>query len=98
MKKEPFVFIIINYYKKKFFLKETLQSILNQSYKNYEIIFVFDDEDKKDLKFVKQNLSKFKKKLIVNKNLGVAKSRNIALKNSKGSYIAFIDADDLWKK
>ena len=100
MKKEPFVSIIITYYKKKFFLKETLQSILNQSYKNYEIIFVFDDEDLKDLKFVKQNLLKFKKKkLIINKkNLGVAKSRNIALKNSKGSYIAFIDADDLWKK
>ena len=81
-------------------MKETLLSIFKQSYKNYEIIFVFDDEEKKDLKFVKQNLLKFKKKkLIINKkNLGVAKSRNIALKNSKGSYIAFIDADDLWKK
>ena len=100
MKKEPFISVIITYYKKKLFLRETLQSILNQSYKNYEIIFVFDDEDKKDLKFVRQNLLNFKKKkLIVNKkNLGVAKSRNIALKNSKGSYIAFIDADDLWKK
>ena len=58
--KEPFVSVIITYYK-KIFLKETL-SIFKQSYKNYEIIFVFDDEEKKDLKFVKQNLLKFKKK------------------------------------
>ena len=100
MKKEPLVSIIITYYKKKIFLKKTLKSILNQTYKNYEIIFVFDDPDKNDLKYVKQNLLIFKKKKLIinNKNLGVAKSRNIALKNSNGSYIAFIDADDIWKK
>ena len=100
MNKEPLVSVIITYYKKKLFLKNTLKSILNQTYKNYEIIFVFDDEDKNDLKFVKHNLLKFKKKKLIinNKNLGVAKSRNIALKNSNGSYVAFIDSDDLWKK
>ena len=100
MNKEPLVSVIITYYKKKHFLKNTLKSILNQTYKNYEIIFVFDDEDKNDLKFVKQNLLKFKKKKLIinNKNLGVAKSRNLALKNSNGSYVAFIDSDDLWKK
>ena len=100
MNKEPLVSVIITYYKKKHFLKNTLKSILNQTYKNYEIIFVFDDEDKNDLKFVKQNLLKFKKKKLIinNKNLGVAKSRNLALKNSNGSYVAFIDSDDIWKK
>ena len=45
-------------------------------------------------------MSKFRnKKLIINKkNLGVAKSRNTAIKFSKGTYIAFIDSDDIWKK
>jgi len=39
---EPLISIIITYYNKKLFIDQTLQSILNQSYKNYEIIFVFE--------------------------------------------------------
>ena len=100
MKKKTLISIIITYYKKKTFLKKTIQSILNQSYKNYELIFVYDDEDKKDVKFINNTLRKIKRKqiLINKKNLGVAKSRNIAIKKSKGSYLAFIDSDDIWKK
>ena len=73
---------------------------MSQSYKNYELIFVYDDEDKKDIKFINNILRKIKRKqiLINKKNLGVAKSRNIAIKKSKGSYLAFIDSDDIWKK
>ena len=100
MRKNPLVSIIITYYKKRIFLKRTLNSIFNQTYKNYELIFVYDDPDKKDLKFIKKELNKFKnKKIIINKkNLGVANSRNIALKFVKGSYLTFIDSDDIWKK
>ena len=98
--KKPLISIIITYYKKKLFLKKTIKSILKQTYKNYELIFVYDDEDKSDLIFIKNVLIKVdKKKIIVNKkNLGVAKSRNIAIRNSKGEYLAFIDSDDIWKK
>ena len=100
MKKKPLISIVITYYKKKDFIKKTLESILNQTYKNYEVIFVYDQEEKKDLKLIKKLLSKFKNmKLIVNKkNFGVSKSRNIAIKHVKGKYLAFIDSDDLWKK
>ncbi len=100
MKKKPLISVIITYYKKISFIKSTLQSIFNQTYKNYEIIFVYDQKEKKDLAYIKKILSKFKKKKIIinNKNLGVAKSRNIAIKNAKGNYLAFIDADDIWKK
>ena len=38
--------IIIPYFKKKFFVKQTLNSILNQTYKNFEVIIIYDDEDK----------------------------------------------------
>ncbi len=100
MKSKPLISIILTYYKKKSFLKKTLKSISDQSFKNYELIFVYDDDDKHELNFVKQSLKRFnKKKIIINKkNMGVAKSRNIALKHSKGLYFAFIDADDIWKK
>ena len=100
MIKKPLISIIITYYKKKNFIKKTLDSIFNQTYKNYEVIFVYDDEDKIDINFLKKLLSKFKKKKIIinKKNLGVAGSRNLAIKYSKGKYLAFIDADDVWKK
>ncbi len=91
------VSIIIPYFKKKKFIKKTINSIFNQSYKNLELILVYDDENKKDLFFIKKILSKFKnKKIIVNKkNYGVSKSRNIAINFVKGKYVAFIDADDM---
>ena len=50
--KLPLVSVIITYYQKKNFLKQTLDSIYNQSYRNYELIFVYDDKDKNDLEFV----------------------------------------------
>ena len=94
------VSIVITYYKKKKFLSKTLNSIKSQIYNNYEIIFVYDDPDLSDIHFVKKSLSIFKKKkLLVNsRNLGVAKSRNRAMKYCRGTYLAFIDSDDLWKK
>ena len=49
MKKKPLISIIITYYKKKDFIKQTLKSIFNQSYKNFEVIFVFDENDRKIL-------------------------------------------------
>ena len=100
MKKKPLVSIIITYYKKKKFIKKTLQSILNQTYKNFELIFVYDDNDYTEVEYIKILLKKFKNKTIIvnKKNLGVAKSRNLGIKFSKGKYLAFIDSDDLWKK
>ena len=98
--KLPLVSVIITYYQKKIFLKQTLDSIYNQSYRNYELIFVYDDKDKNDLEFVRGLLKNFNKcKIILNNiNIGVAKSRNKALKFCRGKYIALVDADDLWNK
>ena len=99
MSKYPLVSIVITYFNKKKYINKTLNSIFSQSYKNFEIILVYDDVNLYDLKFVNYLMIKFKKKKIVvnKKNIGVSKSRNKALKYCKGKYIAFIDADDLWK-
>ena len=76
-------------------------SINKQSYKNFEVIIVYDDIDRSELGYVKKIIKnlKFKKKLIINnKIIGAGLSRNKGIKVSNGEYIAFCDADDLWKK
>ena len=79
MRKEKVVVsIVMPYYKKKKYLQKTLNSILNQSYKKYELIIIYDDENKNDLRFIKKQIKKNKKiKLIINKkNIGAGFSRN----------------------
>ena len=90
--------IIIPYFKKKKFIQETINSILNQSYKNFEILIVYDDLEKEDL-FLLKNISKIDKRIILminKKNIGAGQSRNKAISKAKGDFLAFIDADDVW--
>ena len=96
--KKNLISIIIPYHRKKKYFQQTIKSIKNQSYRKFELIVIYDDESKKDLGFVKKVIKKIKqKKLIINKiNIGAGGSRNIGIKYSKGEYIAFCDADDLW--
>ena len=94
------VSVILPYYKKIDFIKKTIKSILNQKYKNFEIILIYDDNDKKELKIIKKIIKNNKKvKIFVNKkNIGAGLSRNRGISLSKGKYIAFIDADDTWER
>jgi len=92
------VSIIIPYFKKKDYILDAINSILNQTYQNFEIIIVYDDTDKSELSLIHkiQKVDKRIKVLINKKNLGAGLSRNYAIKNSNGKYIAFLDADDIW--
>ncbi len=100
MKKNFSISIVIPYFRKKKFFKKTINSIINQSHKSFEIILIYDDPNQSELPFVKNSLKKFKnKKIIVNKhNMGPGNSRNQGVLKAKGDYIAFCDADDIWKK
>ena len=94
------VSIIIPYYRKRIFFLKTLKSALNQTYTNFEIIIIYDDTSKVDLKYIKK-ITRFNKKIILlinKKNLGAGYSRNKGVKYSNGHYVAFLDADDLWDK
>tara|TARA_X000001036_G_scaffold94779_1_gene87456 strand:+ start:1323 stop:2066 length:744 start_codon:yes stop_codon:yes gene_type:complete len=92
------VSIILPYYKKINYIANTLNSILNQTYQNFEIILVYDDIRLDDLLLIENDFKNNPKiKVIKNaRNLGAGISRNIGIKHSKGEIIAFIDADDLW--
>ena len=92
------VSIIMPYYKKELYVSESVQSILNQSYTNFELILVNDDTENKN--FINK-ISNFDQRIRLihnDKNLGAGLSRNKAIALSKGEYIAFCDSDDLWKK
>ncbi len=92
--------VILPYFKKKKYIKQTLNSIINQTFKRHELIIVYDQVDKSDIPYIKGILkNRIKYKIIENRyNLGAGKSRNIGIKRSKSKYIAFCDADDLWHK
>jgi len=95
----PFVSIILPYYRKINYVKKTINSILNQSFKDFEIILVYDDENLQDLLIIEGDFKNNPKiKIIKNtKNLGAGISRNIGIKHAKGEIIAFIDSDDFWQ-
>ena len=86
------------YYKKEIFVRDSVKSILNQSYKNFEIILVNDDVENKDFIKTISHLDNRIKLLHNEKNLGAGESRNRAIRYTKGDYIAFCDCDDLWKE
>ena len=95
--RELFFSIIIPVFNNQKYLKKCLSSVLNQKFKNYEILIIDDHSSDNSKKICKDFLIKNKNivRLISNhKNLGVGKSRNIGLRNSKGRYIIFLDSDD----
>ena len=91
--------IILPNYNSSKFLKQTLNSIIMQTYKNWKLIIVDDCSEIKTLNILK-SYSKDKRIKIFwkKKNNGAGFCRNYGIKKSKSPYVAFIDSDDLWKK
>ncbi len=80
------------------FLKESLRSIIFQTYKNWELIFFDNNSSDNSIKIVK-NLNDKRIKILKNKKyLTLYNARNLAIKKTKGTYIAFLDVDDTWEK
>lgn len=95
--KNPEISIIMSVYNSENFLEESIKSILNQTFKNFEFIIINDFSTDNSLNIIK----KYKKidnriVLINNKsNLGLTKSLNIGINNAQGKFIARLDSDDL---
>ena len=96
--KTKLVSIIINCFNGEKFLSKTLQSVLHQTYKNFEVIFVDNcstDESAKIFKRIKDKRFKYFK---TKKKIKLYEARNFALKKIKGKFVSFLDADDWWDK
>ena len=98
MHKKPLISIIINCLNGVKYLDKAIKSVLNQSYKNWEVIFF--DNNSTDGSFLV--LKKYKDKRIryfkSKKTYPLYKARNLAIKKSKGALISFLDVDDWWVK
>ena len=92
------VSIITASYNNALFIRETIESVLSQTYSCWEMIIIDDCSSDNSLDIIREYTQKDNRiKLIINQeNIGVSKSRNRAIKEAKGTYIAFLDSDDLW--
>ncbi|QOY54066.1 glycosyltransferase family 2 protein [Candidatus Sulfurimonas marisnigri] len=97
--KNILISIILPLYNAEKYISETIQSVINQTYENWEMIIVDDCSTDKS-KYIVSGFEKSDKriKLIsLETNFGgPSRPRNIGVESSKGEYIAFLDADDLW--
>lgn len=94
------VSIITPVYNNSEFIKQTIESVQKQTYKNWEMIIVDDcstDRTPELIKKISQKDDRIKY-IKLEKNSGAAIARNKALSESRGRFIAYLDADDLWKK
>jgi teichuronic acid biosynthesis glycosyltransferase TuaG len=93
------VSIILPYFNKRSFISKTLQSLSNQTYKNFEVIIIYDQENLEDFNYISNLISSDNRFFLYRnkKNLGVSHSRNLGINYSRGEYICFLDSDDLWE-
>lgn len=91
----PFFSIIIPLYNKENAIENTLKSVFNQSFTDYEVIVINDGSTDKSEEKVNV-FSDARLRLISTENKGVSQARNVGISESRGKLIAFLDADDYW--
>ena len=97
---DDLVSIITPAYNAAAYIAETIESVLAQTYTNWEMLIVNDCSKDNTAEIVQSYAEKDKRIKLINlkQNSGAAIARNTAIQNAKGRYIAFLDSDDLWKK
>ena len=93
---EPLVSIIMTCYNNDNTLEDAISSIINQSYKNWELIFVDDGSTDQSLKIINHIVDKRIKIFSLNKNYGRGTSYQKGINEAKGEFIMFLDSDDWW--
>lgn len=98
-----FISVICPSYNSSAFISKTIESILGQTYQNFEIIFSDDGSSDETINILENFKIKFQEKnisvkIIKNSHKGPGSARNEAIKNASYEWVAFIDSDDLWTK
>ncbi len=92
--------IIVPIYNKAPYVKKALESIVIQTFKDWELIIVDDGSTDNSMNVVRERISELgseRVRVIQQQNAGVAAARNNGVKESRGEYICFLDADDWWE-
>ncbi|MAR84740.1 MAG: glycosyl transferase [Cytophagia bacterium] len=97
MNKNPFFSVVIPTFNQDSFLKKAINSVLQQTFKDFEIIIIDNNSTDNTEETVKYfNLENIQYEKISNGGI-IAKSRNLGIKKAKGKWIAFLDSDDDWE-
>ena len=96
MNNNPIISVVMPVYNGEKYLDESIQSILNQTYKDFELIIINDGSADNSLEIIEKYKQLDKRIVVISReNKGLIKSLNEAIEQSKGSYIARMDADDI---
>jgi len=101
LKDTPLISIIIPVYNAEKYIEETIENILSQTYKNYEILVIDDCSNDRSVQIIKKLAEQHECITLIESEVnfgGPAKPRNIGVENANGEYLAFLDADDLWTR
>lgn len=98
IKEQPIVTIILPTYNRKDFLERSITSVVNQTYKNWELLIIDDGSSDDTFAFAKKYVNKFPRiRYFFHENRGAAYSMNIGIQNSRGNYITFLGSDDKYE-
>lgn len=97
-KNSTLISIIIPVFNAEKFLNDTINSLLSQTYKNWEAIFIDDCSNDNSIKIIESIQDKRFRLIKQKKNGGTAAARNAGIKAAQGQFLCFLDADDSWNK
>ena len=101
MNNSPLVSVVTAFYNEEKFLEETILSVINQDYDNWELLLVDDGSPDGSTRIAKKYTADYPGKIRYlhhenRANRGVCNSRNLGITHARGEFIAYLDADDVW--
>lgn len=91
--------VIIPAYNASEFIEETIDSVISQSFKDWELIIVNDGSKDNSVEVIKNKIRDHQNMSLINKkNGGVSSARNLGFEHARGEFLAFLDADDIWSE